>query len=651
MLKALYTPNTPVIYLGLEATATALPNKGLCLTFSAPGKDPAFLTEDQVYECYDSTLFMRSNKKPEPKLQGLTQKDHSELNRRNAYINELKRVSTNGGCGGVALRSAVIAHISRKIGDTQKPSPATLARWYKKATESSLGGASTLPLKARTRRSNFSAEIRDIALGSIDKYYLRPGKPSVQYAYDCFIPDLIEALGNDTPRPCYGTFNMWINEMVSYQEIIKAREGTRALRAAERKQERQLVVHRIHERAEADAVHLAVGIIDDQANYLGTVTLYAVIDCYSRAITGINVQVGRGESAASVIECYRHAISPKPRDSYSIEAINDWPMYGSPEKFVVDGGTGYVANNTMSFCMQVESQVEIVPTGKGWKKPYIERFFNTLRVQFASSLPGYCGKYTNQQKIDKNVQEQASLTLDQFESLLTHWIIDEYHQSQHSGLSAKTPTPYATWKKGAMDFPPLLPANFEAIRYVKGETFQRTIQGDHGNQGVVINNIHYNDSEGHLKEIYYRLTSMNKKPVITCDYSSNDISSISIVNPLTDEIHTAYCVDQKVTEGMSLIEYQAKYPPQRKDKGFGHPRVAAKSKVLDDVKKQHAQKTKPKAKRSKPAKIDEMTKTMHEGRDNSNLPPDVTNNSNKNDVDTSPHEGAKYDSNHEFNYS
>lgn len=90
MLKVLYTPNTPVIYVGLEATATALPNKGLCLTFSALDKDPVFLTEDQVYECYDSTLFMRSNKKPEPMLGKLTQKENLELKRRNAYINELK---------------------------------------------------------------------------------------------------------------------------------------------------------------------------------------------------------------------------------------------------------------------------------------------------------------------------------------------------------------------------------------------------------------------------------------------------------------------------------------------------------------------------------------------------------------------------------
>ena len=608
MITALYTPNTRVSFNGLPAIATPLPQNYLCLTFDTVAQAPAVLTEEQVYKYFGKNLHLMSEKTPAPLKLTFTLEEQLEIERRMAYIKRLKEVSRKGGCGGVKIRQAVIDEVSRKIGDLKKVSPAQLARWFKQDATHSQGIAATVITQSRQRRSNFPQEIIDLALQAIDQYYLIPSKPTKQFAFDCFVDDVIEQLGEDTDYPSYVTFSKWIDMMIPPMDLILARHGKKAAREAKRDAVSRFYVDRIHERAEADAVHLAVGIVDDNQNYLGTVTLFVVIDCHSRAITGIQAQIGRGESSASVIDCFRNAISVKNAEEYSDEVVNDWPMYGSPSYIATDGGSGYAAHETVAFCQDAESEVVIVETGKGWKKPFVESFFKTLRTNFAKTLPGYCGKYTDQRQLDKTVQEQACLTLAQFESALVHWIVDEYHQSPHRGLDGKTP--YDVWKESAEHFPPMLPANYERIQYTKGQTEVRIIQGEQGNKGVVINNVEYNDIEGHLKAIASRLKQMGEDPQVVCEYSPNDISTINVVDPFTDEIFVAYAKDKRVHEQMSLAEFQAKYSKPKNKKGYGRSRVAKNSAVIQEAKGRHKQKMKHTPKRSSPANTDEIEGKM-----------------------------------------
>lgn len=608
MITALYTPNTRVSFNGLPAIATPLPQNYLCLTFDTVAQAPAVLTEEQVYKYFGKNLHLLSEKTVAPVKLSFTLEERLEVDRRSAYIKRLKEVSRKGGCGGVKLRQAVIDEVSRQIGDLKKVSPAQLARWYKQAETHSQGVAATVKTKARQRRSNFPQEVIDLAILAIDRYYLLTSKPTKQFAFDCFVDDVKAQLGEDANYPSYVTFSKWIDMMTPPMDLIEARHGKKAAREAKRDAINRFYVDRIHERAEADAVHLAVGIVDDNQNYLGTVTLFVVIDCHSRAITGIQAQIGRGESSASVIDCFRNAISVKNAEEYSDEVVNDWPMYGSPSYIATDGGSGYAAHETVAFCQDAETEVVIVETGKGWKKPFVESFFRTLRTNFAKTLPGYCGKYTDQRQLDKTVQEQACLTLEQFESALVHWIVDEYHQSPHRGLDGKTP--YQVWKESAEHFPPMLPANYERIQYTKGQTEVRVIQGEQGNKGVVINNVDYNDIEGRLKAIASRLKQMGEDQQVVCEYSPNNISSINIVDPFTDEIFIAYAKDDRVHEHMSLAEYQAKYSTPKKVKGYGHKRVAKDSIVLQEAHERHQQKVKHTSKRSCPANTDEIEGKM-----------------------------------------
>jgi putative transposase len=190
------------------------------------------------------------------------------------------------------------------------------------------------------------------------------------------------------------------------------------------------------------------------------------------------------------------------------------------------------------------------------------------------------------------------------------WIVDEYHQSPHRGLGGKVP--YQAWKEQEALFPPMLPVNYEMIRYTKGDIRTPTI---HDHKGVVIENIFYNDPEGRLRTIGRQLGSMGEDRRVTCEYSPNDIGSITVVDPFTDERFVVYTQDQRVRKGMSLSEFQAAYPTAKKTKGFGHKRKVAQSEMVQQKREEHAAKVrKARARKSQPAHEDEITNQVHSMR-------------------------------------
>ena len=368
---------------------------------------------------------------------------------------------------------------------------------------------------------------------------------------------------------------------------------------------KKLKTIRILERVEVDAVNLSVGIIDDADNYLGTVTLYVCIDCFSRAVLGFCVQLGRGENSSSVIESYKHAIAPK-QDEHIAQCKNDWPMRGLMDVIVADGGTGYKSSATSTWLMVYNIAPEFVEVRSGWKKPFVESFFVSLRAKFAAELPGYVGKRKANRKSDLTVKEQAVMTLEDFKLQLTRFIVDEYHQVKHSGLNEQSPQ--EAWTKSARIFTPALPDDLSEFDICEGTTESRTIQG---HKGVQINNIFYNDENGLLVSLYNLLKqTQTSKPVVLCQYSKNDISRIAVFDPVNDETFEVETHDERVHSGMPLAEFQAKYPSKsQKKKDIDTTQYSDDNPELERLQQAHREKCKKKSSRSLAvAKIDELTK-------------------------------------------
>jgi len=582
MFDAIATTGNRVSFQNKHATITVLPNSHIALSFDDEKEAPVVVSRMQIErELGKTVLPIKKTQEPECKWQEVSRIDLDEFKRRSAYYEELRRATKKNGVGGVKIRKAVILRVSRELGDTNPPSPATLARWAQRANGHSRGIASTLLTSKRKRSSSFSQKVQDYTLSKIDDYYLQLGKPTVQYAYDCFTEDFKKDFDASVKRPCRETFRKWIKQLDPI-ETIRCREGRRAAKAADRNATRKVRVDRILERVEADAANLAIGLLDSEGHYIGAVTVFAVLDCFSRSVLGLFIKVGRGEDSASVIESYKHAICPKLPEDLPEEVESDWPMYGVFEKVTVDGGPGYVAERSMAFVINAGSQSEIVETYAGWRKPFVERFFQTLRNSFAKGMRGYCGKHTDNGNLDATIQEKAVMTLPEFRSALFEWVADEYHHMPHKGLNGETP--YNVWQEQARTFPPFVPADMEEMKLIKGDVKFCTISGG---QGIQHNGRRYNDTPKRLKSIGDRLRALGKEPVVRVEYTHSNVQSVNVVDPFTDEIIEAFVNDQSIPFGMTEAEFRAKHKSQYGDKGFRGRRTTKSSKTVRDANEAH----------------------------------------------------------------
>jgi transposase InsO family protein len=353
--------------------------------------------------------------------------------------------------------------------------------------------------------------------------------------------------GDSYSRPSYNSFAKWIKEDIDPITKIQAREGKRSLHKTLRTVMEHYRVSAPLARVEVDAANISIGVLDNNGRYLGTVMLYLVFDCYTRAVLGYKLQVGKGETASSVIDAYIDAISDYPSCS------SDYPMHGLFVSVFCDGGPGYTAKQTFTFLSSIDVIPTVVETGQGWKKPYVERFIGTLRSQCLSQISGYVGKYkSGDPALEVSVEKQACMTLPELKQLIDKYIVDVYHHRPHSSLDGRSP--YQVWMEHFSGLHlPFVPDNFELIRSYRGEIAERTIQ-DH--KGIQINNVFYNSRELHL--LYLKLKSMSRGPVaVTCEYSSNDISEITVCDPNDNSVITVpVVISQGIEEGMSLAEYQ-----------------------------------------------------------------------------------------------
>lgn len=498
-----------------------------------------------------------------------------EIARREKYIKEAqRRTKGNAGVGGVTHRLEAINLVKDQINDKTPPSPATLARWIKDSNNHSMGIAGTLLTKPLHLYQTQYEALKQTALEVIIRYYLKLSRPKMKAVYDIF-KKRVQDLGV-YKIPCFGTFRGWIRDIIDY-DAIKKREGVISARETHRLAISEILTSHPLERVEVDGLRLAIGIVDEDNNYLGTPVLIIVLDCHTRCVLGYSMHIGTGEPSSAYINAYKHAIFPKEDDSYYSEKGNDWPFLGTWEKIVVDGGPGAISKESMSFLLQAGIDINIAQIRAGWKKPFIERFNGTVRTSFAEHISSYCG-HSKTFTSDNLLRKKAHLTLDQFRNLFEAWLLDDYHQSGHSELDGATP--YECWQREVNkdSFDIELPANYKYLMLAQGETKYAKVLGNHCGAGVQINNIKYNDSEGKLQKIGFRLRGENKPATVECRYSTSNIYSIIVIDERTGEHIEALAYKPSfVVDNMSLTEFNAKRSTQPVIKN----RAFIDSKILD----------------------------------------------------------------------
>ena len=373
-------------------------------------------------------------------VNSLTKKQQKEHDRRVAYCEEFARYANP--CAE-EFRELIIDTVYQQIKDTHPKKPAwkTAYAWYKQWLTD---GKDMKPQIALRDDQGFRMpqELKDILDKIIKKHYLKLSRPSAAYAYRQLKAYFVKHARKliDLKIPSLTTFRRYIKGMSKY-EIDLARFGKKY---AEVENRPALKVYKTTfplERIECDAFEVNIGLLNEDGSYAGKVTIYLVMDVFTRAILGYAVQVGKTkESAAAVIHSIAHSIRIKANPKKH-------PMGGLGLCYVIDNGAGYRAEMTTKFLNSLGSDIVRCRTRRADEKPHVERAIGTMRNAFFKNLDGYLGKRKEVHITELTIKQAAKLSVSEFMIMFEDYIQNVYHHTPNSGLNNYTP--FEMWKKHA----------------------------------------------------------------------------------------------------------------------------------------------------------------------------------------------------------
>jgi len=454
-------------------------------------------------------------------------------------------------------RTKIIAIIKKRHNYTGKqvPSPSTLRRWYISWLDNEMEIYPVIKRVKKTRASRHTEAVVELSEKVIDEYFLIPQGLNKRQTFFKYLEiyDELKATGDiegDSIKE--SRFYELINKL-NKLDVVYARDGKDEARKFARCSEGMYVLDFPLQRVEIDAVHLKVGLLDDETGeFLGTVILYLAIDTFTRCIVGYSISYGTKPSEVSdaVIELIKHCVTPKTK---SVFAEHNWPLTGIPFALVGDAGKAFKCRVVTNLMAQLKCAHITTETKSPWRKGFIESVNKTIRSQYASNLPGYT-RNNDEDKTDKPIEEIATLTQGEFVSTLEIFILDHYHQNPHKGLFLDTPANVC--EEALKKCSPKIVANLKKLEVFSGAEYQGVIQGG---QGIQRNTLYYSSRQLNDLRLALTLHGDKKNPKVPFLYDKNDVSKISVIDETTGVLFEVPCCDPRVLPGMSLAEFNQKY--------------------------------------------------------------------------------------------
>ncbi|EIN01542.1 transposon Tn7 transposition protein TnsB [Paraburkholderia hospita] len=167
----------------------------------------------------------------------------------------------------------------------------------------------------------------------------------------------------------------------------------------------------------------------DHASIIGKPTLYLIYDRWSRLITGFYVGLENASWTGAMLAilsiatdkrelCERYGVAYNP---------DDWPADGAfPQKFLGDLGE-MASKDSYRICDGMEATVSNTQSLHPQRKGTIECGFRLFHASIQEILPGYEPPYNAVKRREKRYDRDASLTLDEFITVVIKSIIAHNH--------------------------------------------------------------------------------------------------------------------------------------------------------------------------------------------------------------------------------
>lgn len=224
---------------------------------------------------------------------------------------------------------------------------------------------------------------------------------------------------------------------------------------------------------------------------IGRPWITLIIDVYPRTVPGWYISFDPPGTLGTGI-AISNAILPKEEFLAKLDLSYTWPCQGKPRTIHADNAKEFRGNTLKKACNEHGIDLKFRKVKKPNYGAHIERLLGTLLGEI-HALEGTT--FSNpEDKEEYDAEENAQMTLDEFDAWLANLILGTYHNRRHSGINT---TPLIRHEKGILGMdgtlgPGLLPISADPVKLKIDflPLILRTIQPS----GVTIDHIEYHDS-------------------------------------------------------------------------------------------------------------------------------------------------------------
>lgn len=317
---------------------------------------------------------------------------------------------------------------------------------------------------------NITSDVKKHFELSINKYYRNKKKPSLTETYTLMLKDFYSdryvenndvkyKVWDESLIPSYQQFYYWFRKTKDVQKDIVFRESEKEFNL----KHRQLLSNSTQEtdgpgtRFQVDATIEDIYLVSslNRNRVIGRPVVYAIIDVFSRMITGIYVGL-EGPSWIGAMMALDNMIANKVEycREYGIEISEEqWSCRHLPEIIIADRGEfeGYNVENLIN---NLNIKIENTSPYRGDLKGIVERSFRTTNEKIKHKTPGAIQKEFRKRG-DRDYRLDATLTLEEFTkiyiNIVLHHnskIIDKYPMDKEMIADEITAAPINLWNWG-----------------------------------------------------------------------------------------------------------------------------------------------------------------------------------------------------------
>lgn len=187
-------------------------------------------------------------------------------------------------------------------------------------------------------------------------------------------------------------------------------------------------------------------IVDDENRLeIGRPTITLAIDVFSRMVTGFYISLEKPNTLLTGA-CLTHSILDKKKWLLDHKVEGEWPVYGLMETLHTDNGMEFHGNSLKRACEIYKINMTKRPAGTPRYGGHIERLFKTFNDGGIHALPGTT-KSNVQGRGEYPSEKKAAMTLFEFETWFTDFVVNVYHRTIHSEIGM---TPLEKYKRGIL---------------------------------------------------------------------------------------------------------------------------------------------------------------------------------------------------------